>query len=564
MKPSLRRGLRKASLVGRFAAVAALLAVLYWSTVQGVDRATDAADDRRLDDRVLFGEGFADAVGAHFAAGAREAEELAGAGTSQAAVDDFLGAPRVFTREVLVVDGGLRVLAASGRQRALLGRVPSDCVRGAEDGSSATDVAFRELVAEAASGAPSPRILDVPGSCDTAVGIARRAGGATVVVLGEPADLAARLTAASLVPDGEAAEGSSGSRAFVVDPFRRVIEPSRDGAVLREAPPPRVAALLDSGEGRDRYPLGEDGNTEVVGVAHGVEGWDVVLEQDAAVFDLAPQERPSAIVAGVLTLVFGIVLALVALFDWRRQRAHRRGEEAKNAFFSVVGHELRTPLTSLKGFLETLDARWDDVNDDRRKALVERMLPQARRLDRLVDRLMTGASIQAGTHTHPQVGPVDLVPLLEGVPSEFEAEAPLHRFVVKVQRDLPEVTGDPRALTQVLVHLVDNAVKYSPEGGRVLVGARTTRRGVEIVVDDEGVGLPSDATRIFEPLSQGEDVTKRVHDEGGTGLGLYIVRTLVAEMGGSVRAERKAKGARFVVRLKAARTRTKTPVRAQD
>jgi signal transduction histidine kinase len=76
---------------------------------------------------------------------------------------------------------------------------------------------------------------------------------------------------------------------------------------------------------------------------------------------------------------------------------------------------------------------------------------------------------------------------------------------------------------------------------------------VDIVVEDEGVGLPSDYRSIFDKFSQGESVTKRVHDEGGVGLGLYIVRTLAHDMGGSVRAEpRSPGGARFVVSLRSA------------
>ena len=96
-------------------------------------------------------------------------------------------------------------------------------------------------------------------------------------------------------------------------------------------------------------------------------------------------------------------------------------------------------------------------------------------------------------------------------------------------------------------------MKYSPAGGEV--GLRIVPRGrwVDLVVEDEGVGLPSDYRSIFEKFVQGESVTKRVHDEGGVGLGLYIVRTLVEDMGGTVRAEpRSSQGARFVVSLRAA------------
>src|SRR5206468_1611659 len=104
--------------------------------------------------------------------------------------------------------------------------------------------------------------------------------------------------------------------------------------------------------------------------------WAVVLEQDAAAFDIELQSQPSVIVASVLTVVFAVVFALIAFFDIRRRRAHRRAEVAKNTFFSVAGHELRTPLTVIKGFAEMLSGEWSDLDDDERRMLVERMLPQ--------------------------------------------------------------------------------------------------------------------------------------------------------------------------------------------
>ena len=283
-----------------------------------------------------------------------------------------------------------------------------------------------------------------------------------------------------------------------------------------------------------------------------VPGWAVVLEQDAAVFDIELQNRPSVIVASVLTVVFAIVFALVAFFDIRRRRAHRRAEVAKNAFFSVAGHELRTPLTVIKGFAEMLSSDWSDLDDAARRLLVDRMLPQTRRLERLVERLLVAVSIQSETHTRPVVQPVDAVAIVAGVIEPFRAEAPLHSFVVQAGGDVPLVRADAAALNQVMQHLIDNAVKYSPSGGEVRVRIVPRARSVEIVIEDEGIGLPSDYRSIFDKFTQGESVTKRVHDEGGVGLGLYIVRTLVEDMGGAVRTEpRSPVGARFVVSLRA-------------
>jgi signal transduction histidine kinase len=185
-------------------------------------------------------------------------------------------------------------------------------------------------------------------------------------------------------------------------------------------------------------------------------------------------------------------------------------------------------------------------------------------LNRLVERLLVAASIKAETHTRPRVRGIDLAVVIEGIAEQFRPEAPLHSFEVKIEPRLPRVLADPQAIDQVLQHLVDNAVKYSPAGGTIRLLAHSGQRSVNVLVEDEGVGLPSDHAHIFDKFEQGESVTKRVHDEGGVGLGLYIVRTLVEEMGGSVRAEpRPVVGARFIVSLRpAARSASRSTVAA--
>ena len=171
-------------------------------------------------------------------------------------------------------------------------------------------------------------------------------------------------------------------------------------------------------------------------------------------------------------------------------------------------------------------------------------------MHRGVDRLLIAADIQRGAHLRIEKEQIALVEAVDNVVDGFRPLAPLHGFVVDVPAEVT-VIGDRKALTQALDQVLDNAVKYSPAGGPVTVRARPTRRRVQLVVDDEGVGLPSDFSRIFEPLTQGEEVDSRVHDEGGVGVGLYIARALLEAMGGTVRAERRTPepGTRLVVTL---------------
>jgi signal transduction histidine kinase len=235
-----------------------------------------------------------------------------------------------------------------------------------------------------------------------------------------------------------------------------------------------------------------------------------------------------------------------------------RAEEVRSSFLAVVSHELRTPLTVLKGFVDTLLARWDHLEDQQRQQLVERLGPQVRRLHRGVDRLLVAADIQRGAHLRVTNEPLALADVVGDVVDGFRPLAPLHTFNVDVAPEVA-VVADRKALAQALDQLVDNAVKYSPSGGSVVVRAQSARRRVELAVEDEGVGLPSDFSRILEPLTQGEEVDGRVHDEGGVGVGLYIARAMVEAMGGSVRAERRRPepGTRLVVTLVAG------PLRAQ-
>ena len=565
----------------RLAAAVALLTVLWVGTVSGVDRASREADERRASDRSAVADAFAESVRSWLDAGTAEATTLARSvavvpiDAARGAIDTYL-APRrtTFTRSALVLAGG-SVVAASSDANELVGLRPRPCARADESGVAVADGGFDELVSAAARGGDPvvSRIFDLPGDCRPVVAVAVGAGTVVTVAVGDVSDLGSRLLAGSLITDRntlpvgrEASDVPPGGTRVLAINGDLAVEP-RLGVI---GVAPRVAAFVRgamSGEPPlTRYALGDDGAGAPVLAAYAqiADGWSLVLEQDAAVFDIELQNRPSLIVASVLTVVFAVVFGLLAVFDLRRRRAHRRAEVAKNAFFSIAGHELRTPLTVIKGFADALSERWDDLDDDRRRALVRRIVPQTRRLDRLVERLLVAASIQAETHTRPQVGDVDVAAILAKGAERFRAQAPLHTFTVAVPLELPFVAADDAALDQVIDHLVDNAVKYSPAGGRVVLSATAVARGVEIAIEDEGVGLPTDHRHIFDKFVQGESVTKRVHDEGGVGLGLFIVRTLVEDMGGHVRAERRSpEGARFVVTLRAAK-RAPRPAAADE
>jgi signal transduction histidine kinase len=270
-------------------------------------------------------------------------------------------------------------------------------------------------------------------------------------------------------------------------------------------------------------------------------------EASLAVTGRRATDAAGAALATVLAAAFAVIVALYALL--RRRTAHV--EESKKAFLAIAGHELRTPLTVMKGYTELLVDRWDDVDDETRQGIVETVSVQVRNLEHLVERLLLGAQLEAGVAPSTAQDTVALGPLLEAQAQHQRGIAPTHAFVVAVPDGL-SVSGDATALNHVVTNLVENAVKYSPEGGTVTMRAEPADKGrVRLTIDDEGIGLPGNIDLIFEKFVQREAVNRRVHDEGGVGLGLYIVRTLVEQMGGTVRAERRnPKGSSFVVTLR--------------
>ena len=230
----------------------------------------------------------------------------------------------------------------------------------------------------------------------------------------------------------------------------------------------------------------------------------------------------------------------------------REIDQAKSEFLSVVSHELRTPLTALQGFSELLLAR--DVPPDRARRYLGHVHTESQRLGRIVTDLLDLSRIESGRGLSLRREPLDLRELLERNVEIFACQHPLHRFDLSVAESLTPLCADRDAVDRMLKNLLTNAVKYSPRGGRVLVQARPAadRPGlVELAVEDDGVGIPSEALpRIFEPY------VRIAHPETATapglGLGLSLVRALAHAHGGLVEVESlPGKGSRFRVLLPA-------------
>lgn len=239
----------------------------------------------------------------------------------------------------------------------------------------------------------------------------------------------------------------------------------------------------------------------------------------------------------------------------------RRLENIRKDFVANVSHELRTPLTSIKGYVEALlDGGKDDPETSVR--FLDIILKQSDRLNLILEDLLQLSKIESGQVQFKQE-PLHIGSVVERTIAMVKplADKKQHRLSSQIAADLPLISGDQERLIQVLANLVDNAIKYTPEGGLITVAARRIpvakntadeqRDGIELTVTDTGIGIPErDRPRVFERFYRVDKARSR--ELGGTGLGLAIVKHIVEGHGGQVWVEGNVPtGSRFVVRLPA-------------
>jgi signal transduction histidine kinase len=241
------------------------------------------------------------------------------------------------------------------------------------------------------------------------------------------------------------------------------------------------------------------------------------------------------------------------VLDFRDITAAKELEEAKDLFLATTSHELRTPITVVQGFASTLASRWDKLADADRRAAVQTIAERAGSLARLVEQLLLGSRAGAD-QLQVSNGPFDLAGLLRGAVVAFRPLSDRHTIGIDIADDLPQANGDPMATDIIIGQLLENAFKYSPEGGAVTVQARPDGEAIVVEVTDQGIGIPpEDRERVFERFMQGETGDRRRF--GGIGLGLYIVRQLAKAQDGEIAADGHDGGGTVMrLRLRAAST----------
>jgi PAS domain S-box-containing protein len=239
------------------------------------------------------------------------------------------------------------------------------------------------------------------------------------------------------------------------------------------------------------------------------------------------------------------------VFVVRDLRPEREVERMKTEFLSRVGHELRTPLTGILGYSEMLTRR--EVPPDQARVWLEEIVGASKRLLRIVEMLEFFASSTAGRVVlRPE--PVEVRPIVDEAVDRWSARVNgSYTFACRVTRGTPLVNADRRWLGMAIDELIDNAVKFSPDGGRIVVSAARAENakaaGVEISVVDRGKGMSDEEQEAaFGEFVQGD--TSDTRPFGGLGLGLAFVKRVAEGHGGSVSClSRPAEGSSFTVFL---------------
>jgi signal transduction histidine kinase len=264
----------------------------------------------------------------------------------------------------------------------------------------------------------------------------------------------------------------------------------------------------------------------------------------AVILVLVWNESPFAAV-----VLAGPLAALVVYERWVHDALGRLREldRLKDEFIAVVSHELRTPLASVYGASMTLQRA--ELDPEMRDSLLGIIHQESARLARLVDQVRWTSQLESERRDQEPV-PIDAAALTQEVVESARIHLP-EGLTVELLGDprAPDAAGDPERMKQVLLNLVENAVKYSPDGGRIEVSYAGAGEWVRFGVKDEGLGIPADELeRIFEKFHRVDpNLTRGV---GGTGLGLYICRQLVEQMHGHIRVTSElGRGSTFVVEL---------------
>ncbi len=275
--------------------------------------------------------------------------------------------------------------------------------------------------------------------------------------------------------------------------------------------------------------------------------WRIALTLSEDPFSGAAAERSRAYFwTAAITLVATAALALFAAIAFRRQM---RLSRLKNDLVAIVSHELKTPLSAIRLLVDTLLDQ--DHSDPRQtREYLQLVARENQRLSRLIDNFLTFSRLERGKQRFA-AEPVDPVEVARRAIESLHdrLDEPACDFKTQIAPNLPTVKGDSDALVMVLINLLDNALKYTGPSKRIVLSVSGSTNDVCFAIEDNGIGLsPRQKRRVFDRFYQVDQQLTRA--AGGCGLGLSIVKSIVAAHGGQVEVQTEVgKGSMFTVRL---------------
>jgi signal transduction histidine kinase/ActR/RegA family two-component response regulator len=348
----------------------------------------------------------------------------------------------------------------------------------------------------------------------------------------------------------------------------RVARSRRHADFLAQPPSPSLAKLMAEAEGNEATGITQALEGDEIYTAFtrsGVSGWSVAIGVPRQRVDAGAWQSLAAYSGGLLlSLALGAFAALLAVraasvADAERAQLLRREQEAraaaeaasrsKDEFLAMLGHELRNPLAALSNASQLLQHPRADAELARQARDI--MARQVTHLSRLTDDLLEAGRAMLGKIALER-RPLELASVVEGALATLRAAGRLLAHRVQSELEPAWVSADPARIEQIVVNLVGNAVKYTPQGGTITVRVKRISADAVLSVSDDGAGMPPELlSRVFDPFVQGHRDLDRA--EGGLGIGLTLVRRLAELHGGYAVAASpgRGRGSEFTVHLPA-------------
>lgn len=249
----------------------------------------------------------------------------------------------------------------------------------------------------------------------------------------------------------------------------------------------------------------------------------ILLREDGDPFTSEEQELVERIVTR----------AAINIENGRLFKAVQAADDAKTEFVGIVAHDLKAPMTSIQGYADLLLMSAENL-DDKQQRFLDRISSTVKRMEILVSDLADVSRIESGQFLMDEIR-VNTTTVVEAVRDAImpQVQERNHTYQEEIEDDLPDMFTDYYRLMQVLINLLSNAYKYTPDGGRITLSVKNVNQRIQFSISDTGVGLsPEQIKQLGTPFWRAED--EFTHSQPGTGLGFFITRSLVAQMGSEI------------------------------